>query len=159
ARDGARSVKRFLEDRIGSLLAEAIAGSPAAPLRLLRVVAHGDGFDIGCEVLEEAPPVAARFALQPLLEPPLPRLLEELPRLLDPVEALTQGEAIDRLSDRIQHHLSQRAAGEDAAHHAEAVHRLDAVRAAARALRDRAEALGGPSRHEELGEAIEQERF
>ncbi|EYF07117.1 AAA family ATPase [Chondromyces apiculatus] len=163
AEDGARSVKRAIEDRIGGLLSEAIAGASAAAMQLLRVKTRGEGFALDRQVLEEAPPAAARWAIEPLLKAPLGVLAGALGALSGRMEALVQGKALGWLSARIQHHLGahrqgleERAQGERAqegggddggaeAHalaaveHAEAVFNLDAMRAAVTAFHGQVE--------------------
>jgi ATP-dependent Clp protease ATP-binding subunit ClpC len=142
ARDGARSIKRFLEDRIGSRLAAAITeGTPAAMqiLRIRAVIAGGvaGGFDVTREALVEASPTDARFGLAPLVDLPLSRLKERLPALLAFIDAIDHEGELARLSERIRFHLAQQGESE----HADAVYDLDAMREAIHAFRARVEEL------------------
>jgi ATP-dependent Clp protease ATP-binding subunit ClpA/ATP-dependent Clp protease ATP-binding subunit ClpC len=153
SRDGARSVKRFLEDRVGSLLTEAITSGKPAAMSILRLTTEGDGFAVAREALEEASPADARWALEPLLRQPLARLRERLPELLGFVDALEHGGDLARVSERIRHHLAQQ--GDRA--HAEAIYNLDAMRAAVDGFRERIEELSRGS--EDDHDLLEMERF
>ncbi|WP_437288533.1 AAA family ATPase [Sorangium sp. So ce406] len=168
AEDGARSVKRFVEDEIGSLLSDALAGSAPAAMQLLRIHTRGapaeDGaapaaspappspspaspapgpFVLHREALVEAEPAAAAWALAPLVERPLDALVAELSPLLEFVDALERSDDLARLSERIRYHLAEHsrtaAAGPEAHEHAEAIYNLDAMRGAIRAFRERIE--------------------
>ena len=152
AEDGARSVKRFLDDRIGALLTEAIAGGSQASMQILRLYVQGEGFSLQREALDEQGPVDARWALEPLLDRPLGRLKELLLPLLGFLASIEQGDALAHLSERIREHLGRHNAGEEA--QAEAVYTLDAMRAAIRAFRERVEQL---RRREDLGDEAHDE--
>ncbi len=138
ARDGARSIKRFLEDKVGSRLAAAITEGTPAAMQLLRIRAgSGGGLAVTREALVEASPTEARFGLAPLIDLPLARLKERLPALLAFLDAIdTEGE-LARLSERIRFHLAQQGESE----HADAVYDLDAMREAIHAFRARVEDL------------------
>ncbi|XXX77782.1 AAA family ATPase [Sorangium sp. So ce134] len=161
AEDGARSVKRFIEDEIGSLLTDALTRGAPAAMQLLRIFTTaapgagdgaapgaGDGaapppFALHREALEEAEPAAAAWALAPLMTRPLGALTAELAPLLDFVDDLERSDGLARLSERIRYHLAEhgRTAAErsGAQEHAEAVYNLDAMRGAIRAFRERIE--------------------
>ncbi|WP_437317745.1 AAA family ATPase [Sorangium sp. So ce385] len=159
AEDGARSVKRFIEDEIGSLLSDALTrGAPAAMqlLRIFTTAAPGDGaapgpgrdaapppFSLHREALVEAEPAAAAWALAPLMAKPLGALTAELSPLLEFVGDLERSDGLARLSERIRYHLAEHgrtaAEGSGAEEHAEAVYNLDAMRGAIRAFRERIE--------------------
>jgi ATP-dependent Clp protease ATP-binding subunit ClpA/ATP-dependent Clp protease ATP-binding subunit ClpC len=156
-RDGARSVKRFLEDRIGSRLAAAITEGAPAAMQILRIRADADGFGVTREALVEASPTSARFGLAPLLDLPFARLKERLPALLDFVDTLDHDGEIERLSERIRFHLAQQGERD----HAEAVYNLDAMRDALHAFRARVEDLRrrDDGDEQEMHEWIEADRF
>jgi len=169
AQDGARSVKRAIEDRIGGLLSDAIAGSTPAAMQILRLHTRGEGFVVDREALAEAPPARARWAIEPLLGRPLAALTGELSALAEMTRGLAESGELARLSERIRHHLREHgrelsegqaeegaaeegAAREGAARegaasaepratsaHAEAVYNLDAMRAAVAAFGEQLE--------------------
>src|SRR5262249_12471180 len=144
---GARSVKRFLEDRIGSPLAAAITEGEPAAMQFVRLAPEGDGFRVERRALVEASPADARWAIEPLLRLSLAQIKARLPELLAFVDRLETDGELARLSDRIRLHLAQQGERE----HAEAVYNLDAMRAAIHAFRDRIEELktsGGEDDHE-----------
>jgi ATP-dependent Clp protease ATP-binding subunit ClpC len=167
ATGGAREVKRFLEDHIGSRIAEAIASAKPAALQILRLHVQGEGFGLEREALDEAEPSTSTFALEPLLREPVWRLKERLPAVLGFVDALARGDDLARLSSRIRYHLGQhnqaarrREVAARAREHAEAIYNLDAMRAAIATFRERIEELRqredpGEERHD----ALEMQRF
>ncbi|WP_437590503.1 AAA family ATPase [Sorangium sp. So ce1000] len=168
AEDGARSVKRFIEDEIGSLLSDALTRGAPAAMQVIRIftTARGDGvaaasdgatpavgdgaaspapppFALHREALAEAEPAAAAWALAPLMARPLGALAAELSPLLDFVETLDRSDGLARLSERIRYHLAEHsrtaAEGPEAHGHAEAIYNLDAMRGAIQAFRERIE--------------------
>ncbi|MCC6557631.1 MAG: ATP-dependent Clp protease ATP-binding subunit, partial [Polyangiaceae bacterium] len=139
AADGARSLKRAIEDRINNLLADAIAGGEPAAMQILRVFSHGDGFGVEREALLEAAAAPARWALEPLLTRPLSALAAELAPLASFALELERSGDLATLSERIRHHLRARSAAPEAVEHAEAVYNLDAMRAAIASFRERIE--------------------
>ncbi|WP_437677372.1 AAA family ATPase [Sorangium sp. So ce131] len=176
AEDGARSVKRFIEDEIGALLSDALSGGAPAAMQVLRL--HTRGAEAGAgggaasppfllhrEALEEAEPAAAAWALAPLVAKPLGALTAELSPLLELVGALERGDELARLSERIRHHLAEHsrtaAEGPEAHEHAEAVYNLDAMRGAIQAFRERIELVRrrGGDDDEQQHLALEMRRF
>ncbi|WP_437876921.1 AAA family ATPase [Sorangium sp. So ce513] len=183
AEDGARSVKRFIEDEIGSLLSDALAGAEPAAMQLLRIHTRGDAAEDGAaplpspglppspfvlhrEALVEAEPAAAAWALAPLVARPLDALTAELSPLLEFVDALERSDDLARLSERIRYHLAEHgrtaAEGPEAHEHAEAVYNLDAMRGAIRSFRERIELArrrSGSDDDEEQHLDLEMQRF
>ncbi|WP_437279300.1 AAA family ATPase [Sorangium sp. So ce375] len=145
AEDGARSVKRFIEDEIGSLLSDALTRGAPAAMQVIRISASPSPppFALHREALAEAEPAAAAWALAPLIARPLDALTAELSPLLEFVDALEQSDGLARLSERIRYHLAEHgrtaAEGPEAQEHAEAVYNLDAMRGAIQAFRERIE--------------------
>ncbi|HTJ47362.1 MAG TPA: AAA family ATPase [Kofleriaceae bacterium] len=77
ARWGARTVKRWLEDTIGSLLAEDIGTAGPARMRIVRLFEDRGSIALHSEPMTEAaPPTGARFRLEPLVELPALRLAD-----------------------------------------------------------------------------------
>src|SRR6185437_9701048 len=56
AEDGARSLKRYIEDRVTTLLGETIAAQPGAAMQILRLSDSRDGLVVQSEPLVEAEP-------------------------------------------------------------------------------------------------------
>ena len=103
ARYGARTVKRWLEDRIGSLLTEELTRGRRAAMQLVRLYegAEESGerrMKLHVEPLVEAEPVADRLALEPLLDLPASRLRAHLGGAADRIAELLAGRALDDLS-------------------------------------------------------------
>jgi ATP-dependent Clp protease ATP-binding subunit ClpC len=145
--DGARSLKRFLEDRVGTLLGEEIAAAPSAALRVMHLFAgprEKAGFRIEQEALVEAKPVIIRSALEPLLDLPTEELAPHVQSALPVLDAIEP--ELASISETIRARL--------AALHLEGVFHLDALRSRVRALHDRLEGLLVTSRDMER-EAIE----
>src|SRR5690606_33361953 len=68
---GARTVKRYLEDRVGSLLAEHVSRAGRAAMQVIRIYGGDDGaFRVHVGPLEEAAPHAEASELAPLLAAP-----------------------------------------------------------------------------------------
>src|SRR6185503_11740474 len=63
ARYGARTVKRWLEERIGGALTDLLASAPPARLRIVRLAEHDGAIEATMEPLQERSPQAGRYAL------------------------------------------------------------------------------------------------
>jgi ATP-dependent Clp protease ATP-binding subunit ClpC len=89
-RDGARSLKRFLEDRIATPLSEVLSRSPQAALRMLWLLdapAIAGGFSLEDEpVLEAEPLPGVRYVLSEIGDEPVETLRTRLPGLLPVVD-------------------------------------------------------------------------
>jgi ATP-dependent Clp protease ATP-binding subunit ClpA/ATP-dependent Clp protease ATP-binding subunit ClpC len=156
--DGARSLKRFLEDRIGSILGEQIAAHPAAALRVMHLFAGKSAeqdFRVEQEALVEAKPIEIRSALEPLLDLPTEELVPHVQAALPELDELEP--ELEAVADDIRARLSRRDGRHEKASY-EAVFHLDALRTRLFALRDRLESLLIASRDLER-EAIERHRF
>jgi ATP-dependent Clp protease ATP-binding subunit ClpA/ATP-dependent Clp protease ATP-binding subunit ClpC len=154
--DGARSLKRFLEDRIGSRLSEEIARAPSAAMQVVRLFDGADGFVLEHEPLVEAQPCGDRFALEPLMDLPLADLRARLPGLTARLDAIEQSPRFAEIEQQILKLLAARREGRVDA--SDTIFDLDWTRASLRAFRDKVERLMVPSR--ELGyEELEAQRF
>ncbi len=103
ARYGARTVKRWLEDRIGSLLTEELTRGRRAAMQLVRLYEGPDAggerrMKLHVEPLVEAEPVADRLALAPLLDLPASRLRAHLGAAADRIAELLASGALDAVS-------------------------------------------------------------
>ncbi len=154
--DGARSLKRFLEDRIGSHLSEEIAKAPNAALQVVRLFDGEDGFVLEHEPLVEAVPCGDRFALEPLLELPLDDLRAQLPALLARLDEIERSPRFAEIEQQIMRLLAARRAGHGDA--GDTIFDLDWTRASLRGFKDKIERLSVASR--DLGyEELEARQF
>jgi ATP-dependent Clp protease ATP-binding subunit ClpA/ATP-dependent Clp protease ATP-binding subunit ClpC len=159
--DGARSLKRFLEDRIGSRLSEEIAKAPNAAMQVVRLYADENdeqsdsGFVLEHEPLVEAKPCGERFALEPLLELSLTDLRGRLPELSRELERIEASADYDVIERRIADLLSARRSG--TADH-DTIFNLDWTRASLRSFHERIDRLLIASR-DRAYEEIERAKF
>jgi ATP-dependent Clp protease ATP-binding subunit ClpA/ATP-dependent Clp protease ATP-binding subunit ClpC len=159
AADGARSLKKFLDDRVGSLLVEHIAKAPGA-LSIVKIDHDGaEGLRVESQALVEAKPAAMRFPLLERLDDPLEALLDRVPAALQALDRLAASAGVARLSERLAHHVREHRDGKR--DYGEPLYNLDRVRASLDELRARLEQLAPSSRdvaHDELERALEPER-
>ncbi len=136
--DGARCLKRYLEQHIGNLITEHIAQHPSGKLQMLRIFERNVGQDQGlilrADVLQEAPLTVEDFALSPLLNLDDQQMIAHIPEGLRFIDALTQGGSLERLVAQLRYHLARLNSGEDS--HAEAAYNLDSLRQRLVTLRD-----------------------
>ena len=107
-RDGARSVKRYLEDRIGTRVTEALSESRRAPLSFARLFVDEKGFQMRIRALAEAQPLSGSLPLEPLLSLPPRRLREHLPAVGAELAELASGPAFLALGDAVSNQLDNR---------------------------------------------------
>jgi ATP-dependent Clp protease ATP-binding subunit ClpC len=133
---GARGLKRFLEREVVVALTQALAEADPAAFMLFNLTApDGGGFRVEVEALREAPALHTDPEIDRLYELPPARLLEELPRWLERLEALhrEQREFLEREQSR-----RLREAAEDPSA-ADALHEVDHLRGRLFELRTRLE--------------------
>ncbi len=188
ARDGARSLKRWLEDNVGSLLADTLTASQAASMRILwlhqlRDAAHPQGrLALHEEALREADPIPEQSRLGELIEQPNANLLDQVPAALEFLRGLDRSprlEALSRSLGRLLHTFNLREAADErepsdelaSEQAASALYNLEVLRDEVRRLRDALELhaaydarLSGQvesseGRHEEVGEELELRQF
>ncbi len=159
AADGARSLKRYLEDRIGTLLTEHLVAAPRADLQIVRVhesPSAPGGLALHVEALTEAQPVTGRFVLDDLAEIPLDALRARVGETLAWLGALADGPELAGLAEEIGFHLGQHRLG--LAEHADPLHTLDSLRGELHGFRGRLEdlvrAVEGDTDHEDLALAL-----
>jgi ATP-dependent Clp protease ATP-binding subunit ClpA/ATP-dependent Clp protease ATP-binding subunit ClpC len=105
---GARTVKRWLEDHVATLLADELGTGEVARMRVARLYQDAADRPIGLAVepLTEAPAAPGPFAIEPLVELPAlalaPHAVAAAGRILDPLvpERLAAAEARARESGR-----------------------------------------------------------
>ncbi len=157
AEDGARSLKRFIDDRIGSLLGEEIARAPGAAMQVLRITGGDAGLRVTAEPLVEAEPAARSYALESVFTEPLGVLRERLPDVLRALEGLERSERLAALSEQLRHHLSEHNRGRR--EHGEPIYNIEWMRITVERLRERVERLATASldmHHHAIEEAIAQ---
>ncbi len=151
AEDGARSLTRFIEDRIGGLLVEHIARAPSA-LQVVRVADEGGALRVRASALTEASPVASGYALAGLWTKPLAELLSHLPEALGTLDRIDASDDLSALCERLRHHLSEHNRGRR--EHGGPLYNLEWMRVTLGELRERLERLATASRDVAL-DAIE----
>ncbi|MCL2726299.1 MAG: AAA family ATPase [Polyangiaceae bacterium] len=139
AEDGARSLKRFIEDRVATLLGEEIARASNAALKVMRIVDGETGLRVESEPLVEAKPAALRYALEPLWTRPLGELRERLPAALAALERIEQSDRLAVLCEQLRHHLSEHNRG--VREHGELLYNIDWMRLTIDRLHHRLEQL------------------
>jgi ATP-dependent Clp protease ATP-binding subunit ClpA/ATP-dependent Clp protease ATP-binding subunit ClpC len=154
AEDGARSLKKFLDDRVGSLLVEQIARAPDA-LSIVHIEDdEGHGLRVRTQALVEARPVVSRFPLSELLEESIEELRERLPGAVAVLDRVAAGDGVARLSELLVHHLREHHSGRRS--DGEVLYNVDRMRANVGDLRARIEHLLVMSR-DLAHEALERE--
>jgi len=138
-KDGARSLKRYIEHRIGAVLADHVARGTQAAMQVVRIFEASDALQIDVEPLLEASPADCTWALEPLMDQPVAALRERLPAVLDFLHKLEQGDELVRLVEQIRFHLREHSLGREG--HADRLYNLDAIRGDLEAFRGRVEAM------------------
>ncbi|MFO0736160.1 MAG: AAA family ATPase [Labilithrix sp.] len=144
AEDGARSLKRYIEDRVGTLLGEQIAAAPGAAMQVLRMTDTRDGLTVESEALVEAKPVAGRYELESLWNRPLVELRERLPEAMATLDRIEGSDRLSELCDLLRHHLGEHNRGRRES--GELLYNIDWMRSEIDKLRDRIERLVVASR-------------
>jgi ATP-dependent Clp protease ATP-binding subunit ClpA/ATP-dependent Clp protease ATP-binding subunit ClpC len=139
AEDGARSLKRYIEDRVGTLLGEQIAAAPAAEMQVLRIADTRDGLQVQTEPLVEARPVAGRYELEPLWTLPIGELRARLPEAIATLDRIESSNRLVSLCETLRHHLSEHNLGRRES--GELLYNIDWMRTSIDKLRDRIERL------------------
>ncbi|MGH1341885.1 MAG: AAA family ATPase [Nannocystales bacterium] len=131
AKDGARSLKRYLESNVGSLLADSLAASEASAMRMLWLFEREGALRLHSETLAEAEAFGSSSPLEAALAFSGKQLRAEVPEALARAEALTDSDALARLSDTLSDEVARQSAEgqSDAAD-------LEALRAEVRGLAD-----------------------
>jgi ATP-dependent Clp protease ATP-binding subunit ClpA/ATP-dependent Clp protease ATP-binding subunit ClpC len=156
-RDGARGLKRAIEERIGGPIAEHVAASAGAALQIVRAFDGGPdggrGVRLEVERLVEAEPVSASYALEPLLSASNEQLRAALEEVPDMLRALEGSARLADLATDLRAHLATRArapGGTDVEGLDDAIYNLDWMRHRVRAFREQIEALVVPPDPHEL---------
>jgi len=153
---GARPLKRYLEEKVGQALSEAIIRGPQALLRLFQLYTREGRFEVQADALVPREPVTEGFALEPLLALPVARLREKLLEAREVVQRMRHSNALGTLSEQVRFHLERLQAGER--EHAESLYTLDAMRLHLEGFASQIESLARVP-EEDAREMIEVERF
>jgi ATP-dependent Clp protease ATP-binding subunit ClpC len=181
-KDGARALKRYLEDSLGTLLTEHMARTPSQALQSVRIFerasAEGErAIVLEAHVLADAEPLvdATAVPMVALFRAGVPELRGEIEPLLARLDALVGSPMLARLSESVGVHLTRvrqlgllsdepsrlepsvGEAARTALEEAESVVRFDALQGELLALR--AEVASLQASPEEAYEAIELDRF
>ncbi len=124
--EGARSLKRTLDAEIGTLLADHVTGRRLAAMEVLRLYVRDGAFMIHAEPLTEADALDVEWALEPLLDAPLPDLQALLPEAAGFLRQIVDSEDLARLSALVREHLRLHNLGREG--HADKIYDLDAMR-------------------------------
>jgi len=112
ARDGARSLKRYLEDRIGAYLADEIANAPASAVRMFWLYQREGVLALRGDSLAEAELGTVVTSFEDLLEANQQRLRAQVPEALRRAQALLDSAALTRLAGALRDGLARFSAGE-----------------------------------------------
>jgi ATP-dependent Clp protease ATP-binding subunit ClpA/ATP-dependent Clp protease ATP-binding subunit ClpC len=125
-RDGARSLKRWLEDHVGAFLADEISGRAAAAVRVFWLYIRDGRLQLRGEHLQEATALPEPSALEELVGWNAGRLRAEVPAALERAEALADSDALQRLADAVRSGLRPSTGGDVST--AEAVFNIERLR-------------------------------
>jgi ATP-dependent Clp protease ATP-binding subunit ClpA/ATP-dependent Clp protease ATP-binding subunit ClpC len=139
ARDGARSVKRYLEDTIGTLLTRHLVSGPPAAMQLVRIFESKGQLAVLSEPLTERDPEDARWALEPALKLAGPELESRVSSTLSFLEDLEKSDDLVRLSEEIREHLRRHKLGDRQS--ADVLYNLETMRAEVQSFRAKLEQL------------------
>jgi ATP-dependent Clp protease ATP-binding subunit ClpC len=108
-RGGARSVQRWLESNVGTLLANELAGGSTAAMRIARVYGGGERpYRLHVEALAEAAPDPAGFWLLEWMPLPVSELRGRVRELHARASALLEGDAAAAIAERASELLSKK---------------------------------------------------
>lgn len=99
---GARTVKRYLEDRIGSLLADEITTAGPAQMRVMRLYESEGEMRLHVEPMVETEPADADWLLAPMLDWTALRLRDSTGTFLSMLDTLIESSAYQRIDDTIR---------------------------------------------------------
>ncbi len=101
AKDGARSLKRYLETHVGSVLADTLAAAQATAMRMLWLYVHRGELRLHMETLAEAEALGTSSPLEAVLTWSGKQLRSEVPAAIERANALLESPALQRLHDTI----------------------------------------------------------
>jgi len=95
-RYGARTVKRWLEDKIGGALTDLLAGAPPARLRIIRLAEEAGHIAATLEPMPERPPTPGSYVLEGALDLATSALDPAIAIARDAVRRVRDGDALAR---------------------------------------------------------------
>jgi ATP-dependent Clp protease ATP-binding subunit ClpC len=99
---GARTVKRYLEDRIASLLADEVARQTRASMQVVRIYEQQGSYCLHGDPLTETEPASVMLPFEPWLELPVLLLRERaLPHALAELESIDVDAAVEAARDAV----------------------------------------------------------
>ena len=137
SKDGARSLKRYLEEHIASLLVGEVTKGRPGSINLFRVYEAQGEYRLYTESMKEREALSTPYSLEPLLDLPFTELKKHLPPILVFLDQLEHGEALQSLASQIQHHLTQHNIG--VRENDETLYNLDAMRLELKQFRENIE--------------------
>ncbi len=111
APDGARSLKRWLENTIATRLTEHLVGSPPATMQLVELIETEAGISVRAESLRERDAVDATWELERLEKLPFAAIEAYVANEVRFLGELATGPELESLSEEIRHHLRQHGLG------------------------------------------------
>ncbi|MEM9459285.1 MAG: AAA family ATPase [Myxococcota bacterium] len=167
-RYGARSLKRWLEDHVGSWLADRIASQPVAGLRVLWLHRGEEGLRLHAELLTEAEAWGESGPFEQVLGWDAARLREQVPDALVQIEQMMESPRLEALAEILRQRLDASVRGDADA--AETVFNLESLRGELARIHDRLRiqveydpllvaAADADTRADHEGELIEASRF
>ncbi len=153
---GARPLKRYLEEKVGQALSEAIIRGPQALLRLFQLYTREGGFEVQADALIPHEPALEGFALEPILSLPVAKLREKMLEARDEVQRMRLSTDLGALSEQVRFHLERLQAGDR--EHAGSLYTLDSMRMYLEEFAAQLESFARAP-EEEARELIEVERF
>ncbi|MEM9075043.1 MAG: hypothetical protein AAGE52_41485, partial [Myxococcota bacterium] len=128
----------YLETRIGTLLAEHLASTARPEMEIIRLYDADGEYRLTSSALREAQPLEGTLALGPLLHASSPALAKALPAVLQDLQSLEEGGALEVLAERLRTHLALVGGSEE---HADAVYYLDLLRGDLQSFREHVDAF------------------
>jgi ATP-dependent Clp protease ATP-binding subunit ClpC len=126
AADGARSLKRWLEDHVGAWLADEIAAQGAAAMRVFWLFRRDGRLGLHGQALREADAHESGSPLEPMLGWNAETLRAQVPTALAEVERVLASPQLERLGAALRGRVSEAVAGDAAS--AAAAHHLEVLR-------------------------------
>ena len=133
---GARTLKRYLDDQIGTLLAGEITSVAKSWIRVLRLYDNEKGLQIYSEHLGEVETRDEDWSLEPFINIPIGDLMKELPTILNELDKKLDQSFFDGLAKKIRFNLKQHS-GDNSEDYAERAYYLDELRNRLKWLRGR----------------------
>ena len=167
-RYGARSLKRWLEDHVGSWLADRIASQPVAGLRVLWLHRGDEGLRLHAELLTEAEAWGEPGPFEQMLGWNAAQLRDQVPDALGQIEQMMGSPRLEALAEILRQRLDASVRGDADA--AETVFNLESLRGELARIYDRLRiqmeydphlvaAADADARADHEGELIEVDRF